>query len=65
MNVVFDLRPEFAERRDAFLEFMKANNVIGIKGHRSLGGFRASIYNSQSFENCTIVRDLISQFENQ
>ena len=44
MNVVFNFKNEKIEK--LFLEQSMENNIIGIKGHRSVGGIRISLYNS-------------------
>ena len=46
MNVCFVMQPEYKEHEAEFLEFAKAHGMVGIKGHRSVGGFRASLYNA-------------------
>ena len=48
MNVCFVMAPGYEALQDEFLEFAKSQGMVGIKGHRSVGGFRASIYNSLS-----------------
>ncbi|MBN1899226.1 MAG: 3-phosphoserine/phosphohydroxythreonine transaminase [Spirochaetes bacterium] len=55
MNIVFRIKNNDLE--DQFVEQAKANGFIGIKGHRSLGGLRASIYNAFPLEG---VKDFIS-----
>jgi phosphoserine aminotransferase len=46
MNVCFVMEEGFANLEEEFLEFAKKKGMVGIKGHRSVGGFRASIYNA-------------------
>ena len=53
MNVTFVMAPEFAELEKEFLDFATAKGMIGIKGHRSVGGFRASTYNAMPDRKCT------------
>jgi len=38
--------------------------MIGIKGHRSVGGFRASVYNALSIESINALVDVMREFEN-
>ena len=61
MNVPFTLRD--AEQNDVkFIEQAKSANIIGIKGHRSTGGMRASIYNSISVEDIATVINFMDNF---
>ena len=61
MNVTFTLpTPELT---DEFLEITKQNNMINIKGHRSVGGFRASIYNAMPKEGVQLLADIITKFD--
>ena len=46
MNVCFVMAPGKEALQDEFMEFAKARGMVGIKGHRSVGGFRASLYNA-------------------
>ncbi len=46
MNVTFVMKEEYKEKEADFLAFATAQGMSGIKGHRSVGGFRASIYNA-------------------
>lgn len=56
MNVCFVMKDEYKEKETEFLEFATSRGMSAIKGHRSVGGFRASIYNAMDIEG---VRDLI------
>lgn len=58
MNVVFKMKDAAQEK--AFLEYCAARNIEGIKGHRSVGGFRASLYNAVSIED---VEALVSAMQ--
>ena len=49
MNACFRAHDE--QHTQAFLDFARARNITGIKGHRSVGGFRASLYNAISVDN--------------
>jgi phosphoserine aminotransferase len=63
MNVTWVLnRPELD---DAFNNFAKDNGCIGIKGHRSVGGFRASIYNAMPVEGVEKLISVMKEFENK
>ncbi|MBN1158208.1 MAG: 3-phosphoserine/phosphohydroxythreonine transaminase [Bacteroidales bacterium] len=63
MNVVFVLKPEYAGLQEQFLELAKTKGIIGIKGHRSVGGFRASIYNALSLDSVKVLVDAMKEFE--
>ncbi len=60
MNACFVM--EDAEMEKEFLELAKAENMIGIKGHRSVGGFRISMYNALTFESVVALTDLMKHF---
>ncbi len=47
------------------LDFAAAKGIVGIKGHRSVGGFRASMYNAISIADVQRLADVISDFEQQ
>lgn len=61
MNACF--RAHKDEHTQAFLDFAKERNITGIKGHRSVGGFRASMYNAISVEDVQKLVDTIKAFE--
>jgi phosphoserine aminotransferase len=63
MNVTFVLAPEFAEFEKEFLDFATSKGMLGIKGHRSVGGFRASIYNAMPKESVQALVDAMQEFE--
>ncbi|MDE6050658.1 MAG: 3-phosphoserine/phosphohydroxythreonine transaminase, partial [Paramuribaculum sp.] len=46
MNVCFVMKPEYKELEKEFIDFCSTKGIVGIKGHRSVGGFRASLYNA-------------------
>ena len=50
MNICFVMNDEYKDLEKPFLEFATARGMVGIKGHRSVGGFRASCYNAQTLE---------------
>ncbi len=64
MNVTFVMTPEYTELEKEFLDFATARGMIGIKGHRSVGGFRASIYNAMPKESVQALVDTMKEFEN-
>jgi len=63
MNVTFVMTPEYAELEKDFLEFATGKGMIGIKGHRSVGGFRASIYNAMPVESVKALVATMQEFE--
>jgi phosphoserine aminotransferase len=65
MNVVFVFKPEYKELEEKFLELAKSKGIVGIKGHRSVGGFRASIYNAMSAEGVNTLVQAMKEFESQ
>ncbi len=65
MNVCFVMQDEFADLEAEFLTFAQSKGMIGIKGHRSVGGFRASIYNALPVESVQALIDVMSEFEDK
>ena len=61
MNVVFNLTDESSKER--FDALCKEANISGIKGHRSIGGYRASIYNALPLESVQVLVDVLKEFE--
>jgi phosphoserine aminotransferase len=62
MNGVFVIEDPALEKE--FLDICKAEGMIGIKGHRSVGGFRISMYNALPFESVLALTDLMKNFAN-
>lgn len=63
MNVCFVMAPGHEALQDEFLEFAKGKGMVGIKGHRSVGGFRASIYNACPKESVEALVACMQEFE--
>jgi len=61
MNITFRLRD--SSRDSAFLAGAEARGMHGLKGHRSVGGFRASIYNAFPVEGARALADYLQDFE--
>lgn len=61
MNVVFNLKDETT--KEIFDKLCKEANISGIKGHRSVGGYRASIYNAMPIESVQLLVDVMREFE--
>jgi len=65
MNVCFVMNDEYAEHEKAFLDFATERGMVGIKGHRSVGGFRASLYNAMPVESVQALVDAMKEFESK
>jgi phosphoserine aminotransferase len=63
MNICFVMADEYKEFEQAFSEFAKSRGIIGITGHRSVGGFRASTYNALPKESVAALIDTMREFE--
>ena len=63
MNVCFVMAPGHEDLQDEFLAFAKEKGMVGIKGHRSVGGFRASIYNACPIEAVEALIACMQEFE--
>ena len=63
MNVCFVMAPGYENLQDEFMEYAKACGMVGIKGHRSVGGFRASIYNACTQEDVEALVKCMQDFE--
>jgi phosphoserine aminotransferase len=60
MNVCFVMDNTDLEKE--FLTICKANGIIGVKGYRTVGGFRASLYNALQLESVQLLTDLMTDF---
>ena len=65
MNVTFVMTPEYKELEKDFVDFASARGIVGIKGHRSVGGFRASLYNALPVESVKALIEAMNEFEKQ
>lgn len=65
MNVTFVMTPEYKELEKDFVDFCAARGIVGIKGHRSVGGFRASLYNALPIESVKVLVEAMNDFEKQ
>jgi phosphoserine aminotransferase len=63
MNVCFVMTQEFAELEKEFETFAASQGMIGLKGHRSVGGFRASIYNAMPVDSVKALVKTMQEFE--
>ncbi len=63
MNICFVMKPEYKELEAEFLAFTGKRGMSGLKGHRSVGGFRASTYNALPLESVQALVDAMKEFE--
>jgi phosphoserine aminotransferase len=63
MNICFVMTPEYAALEKDFYEFATSKGMVGVKGHRSVGGFRASCYNALPLESVQALVDCMQEFE--
>ena len=63
MNVCFVMNEEYQELEAEFNSFASAAGMVGIKGHRSVGGFRASIYNAMPKSSVEALIATMKEFE--
>jgi len=63
MNICFVMEEKYAHLEQAFLDFATEKGMVGIKGHRSVGGFRASCYNAMPIESVQALVDCMKAFE--
>lgn len=65
MNVCFVMKPEYKELEKDFVDFAATKGIVGIKGHRSVGGFRASLYNALPMESVDVLVAAMKEFQNK
>lgn len=65
MNVCFVMTPEYKELEKDFVDFCSTKGIVGIKGHRSVGGFRASLYNALPMESVDVLVAAMKEFESK
>lgn len=63
MNVCFVMKPEYKDLEADFVSFAGTKGIVGIKGHRSVGGFRASLYNALPMESVDVLVNAMKEFE--
>ena len=63
MNICFVMKDEYKDLEADFMKFATEKGMVGIKGHRSVGGFRASTYNALPIESVQALVDCIQEFE--
>lgn len=62
MNITFRFRNEKLEKK--FLTEACKEGFVGLNGHRSVGGCRASTYNAVPYENCKALSEFMNHFKN-
>ena len=65
MNICFVMKQGYEELEKPFFDFASGKGMIGIKGHRSVGGFRASTYNALPTESVEALISVMQEFEQQ
>ncbi|MGE5418929.1 MAG: 3-phosphoserine/phosphohydroxythreonine transaminase [Chloroflexota bacterium] len=65
MNICFVMKPEYKELEKGFADFAKSKGLLGIEGHRSVGGFRASTYNALPKESVEALVSAMKEFESK
>lgn len=63
MNVCFVMAPEYKDLEQQFIDFATGRGIVGIKGHRDVGGFRASLYNALPMESVKVLTEAMRDFE--
>src|SRR6056297_829224 len=63
MNVTFVMKDEYKDLEKEFLDFAINKGMVGIKGHRSVGGYRASLYNALPRESVKALIDVMKEYE--
>ena len=62
-ELVDNLKEEYKDLQDEFLAYATSQGMVGVKGHRDVGGFRASCYNAMSIEGCEALVKCMKEFE--
>ena len=65
MNVCFVMKDDYKELEKDFVDFASTRGIVGIKGHRSVGGFRASLYNALPEASVDVLIEAMKDFENK
>lgn len=63
MNICFVMKEEYKEKEADFMTLAQERGMVGVKGHRSVGGFRASCYNALPIESVQALVDTMKEFE--
>ncbi|MBO5699608.1 MAG: 3-phosphoserine/phosphohydroxythreonine transaminase [Bacteroidaceae bacterium] len=63
MNICFVMNDEYKDLEQDFLSFAQQKGMVGIKGHRDVGGFRASCYNAMPLEGVKALVEVMKEYE--
>jgi phosphoserine aminotransferase len=63
MNITFVMNDEYKDKEEEFSKFSSSKGMVGLKGHRSVGGFRASTYNALPLESVKALVSAMKEFE--
>jgi phosphoserine aminotransferase len=63
MNATFVIEDQAKEQE--FLDLCKQNGMVGVKGHRSVGGLRVSMYNAMPLSSVEAIVELMKDFQNK
>jgi len=63
MNVCFVMKEGYQDMEEEFAKFAGSKGMVGIKGHRSVGGFRASLYNALPLDSVKALVGCMQEFE--
>jgi phosphoserine aminotransferase len=65
MNICFVMEDQYKDRDADFIAYAASRNCVGIKGHRSVGGFRASCYNALELESVQVLVKAMEDYEKE
>lgn len=63
MNVTFEMAPGYERLEEDFIRYARERDIVGIKGHRFAGGFRASLYNACTEQDVAALAEAIKLFD--
>jgi len=63
MNATFNLKNQ--EHKDIFNQMCLESNISGVNGHRSVGGYRASIYNAMEISSVNVLVEVMKELKNK
>ena len=63
MNATYVMAAGYEELEKEFLDLLSAKGIVGVKGHRDVGGFRASLYNALTVESAKYLVETMKEFE--
>ena len=63
MNICFVMTEQYKALEEDFMKFAQGKGMVGLKGHRSVGGFRASTYNALPKESVQALVAAMQEFE--